>query len=412
MAPAKPSPATGRTSRLAELRGAVRLAVEGVQGVTRIAEGLHGQILRLAPPLGAARERPTRGITGFVYRAVRGGAGAVGLGLDALLAGLQPLAPAAEGAEPGEAKLAALSALNGVLGDHLARTGNPLAIETRLLVRGEVTPHVVLWVHGLCMNDLQWLRGGHDHGRALAAELGCTPVYARYNSGRHVSDNGEELAARLEELLAHWPVPVQSLAIVGHSMGGLVARSAMRQATDAGLSWPRYLRSMVFLGTPHHGAPLERGGNWLHALLGASPYLAPFARLGALRSDGITDLRHGNLVPGDWQRGRYLHRDTRTVVPLPAGVRCYAIAGQLGAAAGQALGDGLVTVDSALGRHARPTHDLRFPAGRTWVARGVNHLDLLSDPTVYAHLRRWLGAARDRPGRGAGSTIPVTPNGS
>ena len=242
--PPTPSPSP---APLDELRGAVRLAVEGVQGVARIAEGLHGQILRLAPPLGRRSEQPTRGITGLAYRAVRGGAGAVGAGLDALLAGLQPLLKASPGAQPGDARLAAISALNGVVGDHLARTANPLAIPMQLLVRGAAAPRVVLLVHGLCMNDRQWLRDGHDHGQALQRDLGCTPVYARYNSGLHVSQNGEALAVQLEQLLAGWPVPVERLDIVGHSMGGLVARSAVQQALDAGMAWPRHLRSMVFL---------------------------------------------------------------------------------------------------------------------------------------------------------------------
>jgi len=241
------------------------------------------------------------------------------------------------------------------------------------------------------MNEQQWTRKGHDHGMALAQALGATPVYLRYNSGRHVSENGAELAALLEQTAAEWAVPLREIAIVGHSMGGLVARSAVHQATGAGMAWTRLLRHMVFLGTPHHGAALERGGNWLHTVLGVSPYLAPFTRLARLRSDGITDLRHGNVLASDWQAGPYLHRDTRTVAALPAGVACYAIAGALASpGAAKALGDGLVSVESALGRHTRPTHDLRLPPRQTWVAPGVHHLDLLSDARVYRKLRGWL----------------------
>ena len=376
-----------RLGRVAAARGAVRLAVEGVQGVTRIAEGLHGSITRLAPPLGRVRERPARGIAGFVYRVVRGSSSLIGHGLDALLAPFD-----AEGhGDDSPAGGAVRAALNGVVGDHLARTGNPLATPLELIVRGPATPRVLLLVHGLCMSDAAWTRKGVDHGQALAQVLGRTAVYVRYNSGRHVSTNGEELAAAVEGLLAHWPVPVESLAIIGHSMGGLVARSAVHRAQAAGMAWPERLHQMVFLGTPHHGAALERGGNWLHAVLGTSPYLAPFTRLGMLRSDGITDLRHGNLLAADWQGGQYLHHDTRTPVPLPAGVACYAVAGALGpAGAAKPWGDGLVSVNSALGRHARRRQALRIPRASTWVARGVHHLDLLSDPAVAARLAAWL----------------------
>jgi hypothetical protein len=365
----------------------VRLAIEGVHGVTRIAEGLHGTITRLAPPIGRMRERSARGIAGFVYRAVRGSSSLIGHGLDALLA---PFDQEVQD-DDSPAGQAWRAALNGVVGDHLARTGNPLAIPLELIVRGPATPRVLLLVHGLCMSDAGWTRKGVDHGQALAHALGRTPVYVRYNSGRHVATNGDELAARLETLLAHWPVPVESLAIAGHSMGGLVARSAVHRAQAAGMHWPERLHQMVFLGTPHHGAALERGGNWLHAALGTSPYLAPFTRLGTLRSDGITDLRHGSLLAADWRNGRHLHHDTRTPVPLPAGVACYAVAGALGSAGtGKPWGDGLVSVDSALGRHARRSHALRIPRARTWVARGVHHLDLLSDPFVATKLAAWL----------------------
>lgn len=174
-------------------------------------------------------------------------------------------------------------------------------------------------------------------------------------------------------------------------MGGLVARSAVYHASQAGMAWPSRLRQLVFLGSPHHGAPLERGGNWLHRGLGLSPYVAPFTRLSGLRSEGITDLRHGSLLDADWATGRFTQRDTREVVPLPVGVSCYAVAGTLGqGAGGEWLGDGLVPVASALGRHTRPTRDLRIPPSHAWTARGINHLDLLSSRTVYRRLRKWL----------------------
>ena len=384
--------------RIAHLRGAVRLVVEGVQAVTHIAQGLHGSITRLAPPVGRAPERPAGGIAGFVYRTVRGGTALVGRQLDAALAAAQAWLPeeSGPGAEAPQRE-ALLAALNGVLGDHLARTANPLAIAMTLAVRGPARPRLLVLVHGLCMGEAQWQRAGRDHGRALARRLDCTPVYVRYNSGRHVSDNGAELAAQLEELVARWPTPVESVAFLCHSMGGLVARSAVHEAQQAGLRWPAQLRQMVFLGTPHHGAALERIGNWLHDVLGLSPYLAPFARLGRLRSDGITDLRHGNVREADWRGGEYLHRDTREIVPLPQGVACYAIAGTLGpGGADRVLGDGLVSVDSALGRHARPSHELHFAPDHTWVARGVHHLDLLGSPAVERKLRQWLAPPAQR----------------
>jgi hypothetical protein len=137
-------------------------------------------------------------------------------------------------------------------------------------------------------------------------------------------------------------------------------------------------------------------------ILGASPYTAAFARLGKLRSAGITDLRHGDLLEADRagaapsapSASTARSRDNRTPVPLPEGVACYAIAGALGTEAGslreKLLGDGLVTVASALGQHRVKARRLQFAPGHTWVGQGLNHLDLLDSAEVLAQLRRWL----------------------
>lgn len=380
-------------ARAAGLRGAVKLATDATVGLTDLVEAMHERIGRLPgfkPPTPAGR---AGGITGLVYKTVRGVTRVVGGSLDALLG---VLGPALGSSTPGPEREAVLAALNGVLGDYLATTGNPLATTMALHRSGPATGRVVVLVHGLCMNDQQWLHAGHDHGAALHRDLGYTPVYLRYNSGQHVSVNGRAFAAHLEQLIGAWPVPVQRLVLLGHSMGGLVARSAVHQGQQAGHAWPAQLTDMVFLGTPHHGAPLERAGNWVDVLLGATPYAAPFARLGKLRSAGITDLRHGNLLDEDWLgRDRFAREgDPRQPVPLPARVRCHTVAATLGARHGDAkdrlLGDGLVPLDSALGRHADPARTLGFTAARQLVCHGTGHLDLLERAEVYERLRRWL----------------------
>ena len=216
-----------------------------------------------------------------------------------------------------------------------------------------------------------------------------------YNSGLHVSINGRAFSDLLERLVAEWPVPVEELVLLGHSMGGLVSRSACQSALAAGQGWPRKLRHMLFLGTPHHGAPLERGGNWIDLLLGLSPYSGPLARLGKIRSAGVTDLRFGNVRDEDWGgRDRFEHgQDRRRPSPLPEGVRCHAIAATSAEAAGAALpGDGLVPVDSALGRHPRPDLALTIPEKDCWIGFAMNHLDLLSRPEVYEVIKGWLSA--------------------
>ena len=200
----------------------------------------------------------------------------------------------------------------------------------------------------------------------------------------------------LERLVKHWPRPVDELAIVSHSMGGLVARSACHYGKAAGHAWLKPMRKLVFLGTPHHGAPLERGGNVLDVILGATPFSAPFARIGKIRSAGITDLRHGNVLDEHWTgRDRFERAsDTDRLVPLPNGVQCYAIAATTGHTRGdlrdRLLGDGLVPVRSALGLHDDPQLSLDFPASQQWVALGMNHMEMLARTEVSDQIVRWM----------------------
>lgn len=374
------------------------MGFDAVAGIADLVEHMHRTVQLRPGPFGrVAQDRPG-GITGLVYRLVGSGIRLTGQAVDA---GLSPVAALLPQDEPGPGQLAFRSALNGIYGDYLRRTGNPLAIGMSLRCLGRAidpadpaagfaglpslptSDRLLLLVHGLCMNDLQWQRLGHDHGMALASELGFTPVYLRYNSGLPVADNGRELAGMLETLAANWPRPLSELVVIGHSMGGLVARSAVHHATTAGHAWPGLLRKLLFLGTPHHGAPLERGGHLVDLVMGLSPYSAPFTRIGNARSAGITDLRRGSITPVPGER-----------VPLPAGVRCYAAAASLGSRRGivseRLVGDGLVPVGSALGRHPASGCSLDIPPPRQWVGNRMGHLELLHRPEVFEQLRGWM----------------------
>jgi pimeloyl-ACP methyl ester carboxylesterase len=383
---------------LSDLRGVIRLAVEATVGVTDVVEKMHHTIQLAHPPLGTSKAGNTRGLTGIVYRSIRGTTRLVGHGLDAGLTPFMTLLPE----EPSTStRDAFVSAINGINGDHLVQTDNPLAIDmgfrcaglpldpakpdTVLETLGQTarTGKIMLFVHGLCLNDGHWTRDGHNHGRELATDIGYTPVYLRYNTGLPVAVNGRELAGLLEQLVKSWPHPVSEIAIVGHSMGGLVARSACHEGRLAGLDWLRCLNRLVSIGTPHQGAPLERGGNWLDYALDMSPYAAPFTRIGKKRSAGITDLRHGSVT-----------EDQMGFVPLPAGVECYAMAATLAkkrtVVSERLIGDGLVPLDSALGQSKNPGRDLLFPARRQWVANETGHIELLGHPGLYEQLRAWF----------------------
>jgi pimeloyl-ACP methyl ester carboxylesterase len=418
-----------------------RMAVDATSGIAALVQALQERIARTPTRLaGPVIGGTINGIAGLVYGGVRGVTRVVGSGLDGALLQLErALAAATEGpaadsgAAPKRSREALLATLNGVLGDYLEETRNPLAIPMSFRKDGvplrldqaalsaafpTASSHLLVLLHGLCMNDLQWRREpqegpSHDHGASLARDLGVTPVCLHYNSGRHISVNSREFAALLESLVGAWPVPVGRLTLLGHSMGGLVARGAVRCADETGLGWRKRLDTMVFLGSPHHGAPLERGGHRLDSLLGLTAYTAPLSRLGRVRSAGITDLRHGSVLDSDWHgRNRFAHgEDTRSPLPLPAEVACYAIAATMADASrlnarpqrGEAdlracaelPGDGLVPVASALGQHASPRFTLGFEAKNCWLASSTSHLDLLSSREVYTRVRRWIGGSED-----------------
>ncbi|MBK7206298.1 MAG: alpha/beta hydrolase [Thermomonas sp.] len=385
-----PADATTPPAMADDLRGVARLLVRGVTATTDLAEGVHAGILGRPGPAGGSGAS-TRGIPRIAYQGVRMTANLVGGALDASLARLTPWLGPSAGSSRRDALVAVL---NGVLGDHLAASANPLALEARLRVGGRAlplrgedwpslplapTPRLLVQVHGLCMNHLQWRRQGHDHGERLAAELGYTPVHLHYNSGLSIESNGRTFATLLQQLIQDWPVPVERFAILGHSMGGLVARAAIASALQERQQWLERLDQLVFLGTPHHGAPLERAGHVLQSVLGLTPWTAPFMRLGEVRSAGIQDLRHG------------LGED----LPLPPGVRAYAVAASLqGVRAGhdhrRLRGDGLVPVRSAFGDHRDPLRALGIPEAHRLLVERTGHLDLLNSNAVYATLRHWL----------------------
>lgn len=393
----------GLRAHASDLRGLAQLATQAVTGATGVVEAVHQSVWSTLGFPGGDQPGRARGITGMVYGGIRGATGLIGRGADALLAALEagdthvgqpPRVPAS--------REALQAVLNGVFGDHLAATGNPLAIRMDLRHRGQpladdavpaalASGRILVMVHGLCMSDLHWRVRREDavvdHGEALAAAHGYTCLHLRYNSGLAVARNGAELSQRLERLLAAWPADVESLAIVGHSMGGLLARSAVHHATGASLRWPRHLRHIAFLGTPHHGAPLERAGNWVEGVLAATRYTAPFAGVGRLRSTGITDLRHGRVADAS-------DAPDSTMVPLPEGVGCHAVAAATASGrsrlAERLVGDGLVPLDSALGRHDDPRRRLDFAPDSQFVAWRTGHLGLLGSPDVTRQLLHWL----------------------
>ncbi|HEY6780981.1 MAG TPA: hypothetical protein VI111_08510, partial [Thermoleophilaceae bacterium] len=349
-------------------------------------------------------------ISAGVYAALRGGAHVAGRGaalaVSATGAGEAELSSSAKGA-------AALAVVNGLIGDELEREGNelqqplavradgrPVALESVLLAEAfpVARPRLVVFLHGLMETEFAWRIGAGEtretYATRLRRDLDVTPVEVRYNSGRHISENGRSLADVLERLVAAWPVEVEQIALIGHSMGGLVARSACHQASADGAAWVKRVHHVISLGSPHLGAPLAQGVHVAAAALRALPETRPFGNFLGRRSGGIRDLRHGSLVDGDWRDcdPDALRAAALAEVPLlPGATHCFVAATITHSPRhplGRLLGDALVLNGSASGRSR--TRRIPFRAEDGFELGGAHHLALLNHPAVYERLRDWL----------------------
>ena len=390
------------------LKGVNHLVLDATIGVTNLAESVHKQVVN--PPFlpSTAVQHLITNLASITYNRIRWSAYFLGKGTDIVLA---HFSTALGEVTITEEKEALRAVLNGVVGDYLEENQNPLAIDMQFRHQGQaltlhkknineayetITSKVLILVHGSCLSDTQWTRKEHNHGEKLAQELNQTLVYLHYNSGLHVSTNGQRFNEILEELVKNWPVPLEELTFISHSMGGLVARSAVHYGHQQEKLWTTQLKKVFFLGTPHHGAPLENAGNYLETILEAIPYSRPFARLGKIRSAGVTDLRYGNLIDEDWEDNtRFkLEGDKRKGVQLTENVEFYSIAAALGKEIEliptQWVGDILVSANSALGQHEDPLKKLLFKKENTWIAYEHNHMDLLSSLEVYAKIKNWI----------------------
>ncbi len=408
--------------------GALRLALDGFGQSVALVEASHAAWSRAMNPFlwwrgasdpadgepfddGPPGDSPP--LAGFAYRGLRR---AAELADRAVRAGFALLPPAVD--RPGTREqpwnAMARAALNGVLGDRLEAMGNPLALPMTLRYKGRlllpedpdlaaalpgVTDHLLILVHGLCMADVFWNYYGHHHGRFLNGAVGVTPVCLSYNTGRHISSNGRELSHLVERLARHWPVPLRRISLIGYSMGGLVVRAALRVARADGADWLRHGAHAVYMGSPHHGAPLERGGHYLQTFAELNPVLAPLGRLARVRSAGITDLRHGSIADEDWAGRDRFHRHAgkaRRPAPLDPAFRHHVIAATMGAGPGdaldRALGDGLVPVDSAFGRHPDHAYDFGLAEKDRLLVTRTHHLELLASTPVADRLAHWLAS--------------------
>ena len=428
---------------------------EVTEGVGEVHRGISRRVFRglrragLGPAVAPVRVLHD-GISTGVYTAVRHGTRLGAAAGGEVAARVPQQAPAQDAAAVAERERKAhattlVGFLNGAWGDHLSAAEDPLAWGTTLRHEGQDVPvepaalaqaftgapgRLVVFLHGLLETERSWHLGGRrhwgdadaTHGSRLADEHGLFPLYLRYCTGLPAAENGRRLDALLRALVAAWPGGVTDLVLVGHSMGGLVVRSACATAatrqeeTGEDSPWLGLVRHTVSLGTPHLGAPLERGVARLVPHLDAVPELRPVARWLRSRSVGIKWLRHGALleadVPDDVDDPR---EDPRATVPLLPHGRHHVLGVTLTqdprGLATRMFGDGIVPPDSASGRHRDESRSVPFAASDVHVLGGLHHFDLLNHPRVYALLTSWLSGEEPAEGtvvaEGAGESPDV-----
>ena len=412
--------------RSGELKALGRLAGETVAGPGSLARDVHravaGRTFGLLGIMGAPVRVAHDAIANAAYASVHAGLGALPRAASARAARALPADAAALSATVRGSLT--LGALNGAIGDTLVRDYRDLALELEVRRDGQevvtdtpglaqaypdATPRLAVFLHGLGETDEAWRllplsRGRVDrrtYGARLREELGYTPVYVRYNTGLHVSDNGRRLSEVLDHVVRGWPTEVAEIAIVGHSMGGLVARSACHYGERDSRAWTGRVRHVFCLGTPHLGAPLERAANAAGWAVGRLPETRPFAGLVNGRSAGIKDLRFGSCVEDEWcdcDPDELLH-DRCGDVPFLACATYYFVGATLArdadSRAGRIVGDLLVQFPSASGHG--PRRRIPFEVDDGCHVGGIDHFQLLNHPAVYEQLRAWL----ERPPRQA-----------
>lgn len=404
-----------------EIRAAVRLAARAAALTTTHVEQMHRAIAArpfgLLGPVAAPVRLTHDGIARVVYASVRAGQIASGVALGEFVAAVARRQDAVPLAVTHRGNLA-MAALNAAVGDRLAEGSDPLSICMAVRVRRRdvqpsprglagafpsATQRLAVFLHGLGETEDAWLLDARRHyedpsvcyGSRLAEECGYTAVYLRYNTGLHISENGRLLSELLSAVMANWPVPVAEIALLGHSLGGLVARSACHIAEQSGATWVSAVRHVVCLGSPHLGAPLERGVAWLSRGLAKIGETRPFAAVLNGRSVGIKDLRYGYVIDADWRDCDFdiCCLDHRNPIPLLATANHYVVAATVTPdpehPIGRVVGDLLVLPASAHGVSRDGRHIPFFIEYRRKLG-GLHHFHLLNHPTVYRHVRSWL----------------------
>lgn len=377
---------------LARLSGRAASGVEGLVESTHkaVSDDLFDAVARAIGPEKVALVRGAHGlITAHTFFWVRNGIKAATWAAGTTAHAVTRGSETGLGGVPAQGVLGVVNGINGDLleadGSTLATVmglrdeGGDVALETEALAAayGSDRERVVVFLHGLVETEhawryrsqQRWGEPGVSYASRLREETDWAPLVLRYNTGRPIRDNAGSLSDLLSEVVRHWPCPLREIVLVGHSMGGLVSLTAVAQGDP---TWTGLVRSVVTLGTPREGAPLERAAAVAEKV---TETVAPWRWFGGIlqsRSKGIRDLHSALDHP-----------------PLPERVQECIILATLTPESWhprlRQVGDGLVPIP-------------KVRTDELVVLPGLHHLDLLNHPLVYGHLRAWLGAPPQTPG--------------
>ncbi|NRB37937.1 MAG: alpha/beta hydrolase [Pseudomonadales bacterium] len=318
-----------------------------------------------------------------------------------------------------------ISALNGLVGDNLREKDSALSVtmgfyhkNRRIALTSKqfknlqpaATTKIAILVHGLSSHEQMWsfpseanndmgLDDGLDisYGSLLANDFGYTPLYVRFNSGLHISENGRYLSSLIEGLMEVYPLEIEDIVLIGHSLGGLVIRSAGYYAENFNTQWHKKVGKAFYIGTPHLGTPWEEATDGLYQWLDkkAHPVAKMISGIYSGRSSAIQDLRYARLIDEDWQN----NVTKSTAIPWLKDTDHHFIVGTLlnnpSHPVSSLIGDLLVPTNSANAQSPMRA-DMPIPPDlekNSTIIPGINHLRLAFSPEVYACIKKWMSEA-------------------
>lgn len=304
-----------------------------------------------------------------------------------------------------EGKNHLLAILNGLMGDEFEANNDPLAIKmsfrdnnqevaieelSSLYDFSENGGEINILIHGLMGDEYMWKKekpsAKNKLGDWLKNNVGANVLYLRYNTGLHISENGRELSNLLEELIELYGTEIKQINFIGHSMGGLLIRSAGYYADIQRQGWIRKLKAVFLIGVPNDGSYLAQIAFFVHHVfrkidISHDDYIA---RLMDVRSNGIKDLSFAYLIDEDWldENAEDMDKHPATkIMPVPH-AQYFLIGGVLGKKnklINSYFGDGLVKSKSALTEQLHNKKNLNI---KSVIFEKENHMSLLESKDV------------------------------